>query len=147
METVPNKAVVAAAVVILGLAGLGAYQGWRRSAADETQDAGALLPAGAPVTGAKAAAPLTEPPPPAMTETQVREIARQEARAVLRGGSGSSADEAPADGGAAAPAAPIGGTASGAAGTRPAPAPAPAPAPPPVPTPAPAPDTSQAPLF
>jgi hypothetical protein len=145
METVPNKAVVAAAVVILGLAGLGAYQGWRRSAADETQDAGALLPAGAPVTGAKAAAPLTEPPPPAMTEAQVREIARQEARAVLRGGSGPSVDEAPAEAGASA--GPIGGTAPGAASARPAPAPAPAPAPPPVPTPAPAPDTSQAPLF
>ncbi|HTK34272.1 MAG TPA: hypothetical protein VL358_03150 [Caulobacteraceae bacterium] len=85
METVPRKLVVAVAFILVGLAGLGVYQGLRRSGAGDADavDAG-LPPLTAPgAAGAKTASAITDPQTPALTEAQVREIARQEARAAL----------------------------------------------------------------
>jgi 2-oxoglutarate dehydrogenase E2 component (dihydrolipoamide succinyltransferase) len=114
MEVMPKKAVVAAAVVLALVAALGAYQGWRRSGADEAQVAadGSLLPTTAAVSGVRQASALVETAP-TLSEAQVREIARQEVRASLRGDSSSSSESAPST--PAAPAAgasaPIGGPA------------------------------------
>jgi hypothetical protein len=107
MEAIPRKLVAAAAVILFGLALLGAYQGWRRSAVDEAQTAadGGLPLTTAAVAGARPASALVEAPPPPLSEAQVREIARQEARAALRSDS-SAALEAPPPASGAAPAAP-----------------------------------------
>ena len=83
METVPPKLVVAVAIILVGLAGVGLYQGIHQRGGgdqDTSEGAGTLT---APVAGAKAAAALTDPTAQGLTETQVREIARQEARAAL----------------------------------------------------------------
>jgi hypothetical protein len=156
METMPRKAVWAVAVVLVGLAAWGTYQGWKRSAVDEAGTAadGSLLPTVPAVAGARSATALVEPPAPALNEAQIREIARQEVRATLRGDAAASSESAPASGStssATAPTPTIGPAA--APGTRPAAsapaAPAPA-APPPAATPAPSPAPSQssnAPLF
>lgn len=106
MESLPRPVVLTAAWVLLALAVLGAFQGWRRSSLDESGAAtsGVLTPAVAPVAGAKNATPLSDAA--LLSEQQIRDIARQEARAVMRGDQSPS----PAPGGDAAPGArpPIG---------------------------------------
>ncbi len=140
MEAIPKKAVVAAAAVIVALSLLGAYQGWRRSAADDAQTGadGSPLPTTPAVAGARQASALVEAPPVALTEAQIRDIARQEVRASMRGDASASSAPAPAS--------------SSAASSAPAPAPPrpalPAPAPVPVPPPAAeSPPPASAPLF
>ncbi|HTI68175.1 MAG TPA: hypothetical protein VL460_11580 [Caulobacteraceae bacterium] len=140
MEAVPKKAVWAVAFVLFGLALLGAYQGWRRSTVDDTQTAadGSLLPTTAAVAGVRPAAALVETAQAGLNEAQIREIARQEVRAALRGDTGASneaaAPAADAPGAATpgppgAPGAPrIGPIAPGAPRTGPAGAAPPAPA-------------------
>lgn len=108
MESLPRPAVVTAAWVLLALAVLGAYQGWSRSALDESgaATAGVLSPTVAPVAGAKNATPLSDSAL-MLSEQQIREIARQEARAVVRGDP-SPASTGPSGGGSAAGQPPIG---------------------------------------
>lgn len=95
MEVMPKKAVVAAAIALVAVAAVGAYQGWRRSSADEAQTGadGNLLPTTAAVTGARTASALIETTP-TLTESQVRDIARQEVRASLRGDSAAASESA-----------------------------------------------------
>ena len=81
--TVPRKAVLAVAFILLVLACLGVYQGWRRAGSGETESDGGVGSLTSPVAGAKTASALAEAAAPPMTEAQVREIARQEARAAL----------------------------------------------------------------
>lgn len=138
MEAIPKKALMAVAVALAALSVIGVYQGWRRSAVDEAQTGadGSPLPTTPAVAGARQASALVEPPPVALTEAQVRDIARQEVRASLRG------DSAPA--GASSPAAGAAGSAPSGASTPPAPRP-PAPAPIAVPPPPPAAEPAPAP--
>jgi hypothetical protein len=140
MEPLPRKAVVAAVVVLVLLALLGTYQGWRRSAGDEAQTAadGSPLPVTAAVAGARPASALVEAPPTPLTEAQVRDIARQEIRASLRGDSAGATESAPSAS-TTNTTTPIGG----APAPRPAQA-APAASPPPVPEPS---GAANAPLF
>lgn len=125
MEVIPRKAVLAAACALVALAVLGAYQGWRRSAVEEAQTAadGSLLPTTAAVSGAKTASALVETPT-TLNDAQIREIARQEVRAALRGDSASSSESAPAK---AAATPPSGATAATATPTPPRPTIGPAP--------------------
>ena len=120
MEAIPpKKAVLAAAFVLLLLAGFGAYQGWRRSASDPdaAAEASGLLPTAAPVAGAKNASALAEPAAPILTEAQIREIARQEARAAIGRPDSNAAAASSEDGPPAGekPASPAAGTAPRAA--------------------------------
>jgi hypothetical protein len=115
METVPRKAVVAVAFIMVALAGIGAYQGFHRSSAAEPESGEAGLPSlTSPVAGAKNASALTEPLAPNLTEAQIRDIARQEVRAALTKPASTPAssegdDQAPIGGGKplVAPAAPL----------------------------------------
>ena len=143
MESLPRPAVMTAAWVLLALAVLGAFQGWRRSSLDESgaATAGVLTPAVAPVAGAKNATPLSDASL-MLNEQQIREIARQEARAVVRGDP--SPTSTSSNGSSTSSQAPIGGA-------RPVPVPSLAPervAPdrPPATSPEP-PSDAQAPLF
>jgi hypothetical protein len=81
---VSKQSVWAAAAALIALAAFGLYQGWQRSAADAdvTASSDGLLPTTNPVA-AKNASALVEPPPPILTEAQIRTIARQEAQAAL----------------------------------------------------------------
>lgn len=130
MEAMPKKAVWTVAAALVALALLGTYQGWRRSALDEAQTAadGSLLPVAPAVKGARPAAALVEAPV-VFSEAQIREFARQEARAALRGSEpvvSEAAPEAPSVGPAAAgqPPAPVAGPARPTPATPPAEAPA-----------------------
>ena len=123
-----------AAIVLLAI--VGAYQGWQRSAADAdvASSTDGLLPVTNAVAARQASA-LLEPPAPALTEAQIRTIARQEAQAALTrpAAEPSTPPAASATPPPSRPAAP----------TTPAPAPAPAPTPP---SPPPA-DVANPPLF
>jgi hypothetical protein len=133
-QTIPSKAVKVAAILLALCVALGIYQGLRRTS-EQAQVTGDLGAVGAPVPGARMAAPLAEAAPSLLTEAQVREIARQEARTAL-GRPATSAPVASEEGEAPA---------AGAARSAPL-----APAAPPLPTPsAPAaePPASDAPLF
>ena len=118
---VTKRTVWVAVAALVGLSIYGAYQGWERSAADSdvTASTDGLLPATSPVAARQASA-LVEPPPPILTETQIRTIARQEVQAAL-GPKDEPAPSSPSAG--AAPASPI-------------PAPAIIPTPAPIPAPA-----------
>jgi len=124
--TITRKTLLGVVAALIALSAYGAYQGWRRSAADDVANGSAILPTTPAVTGARNASPLVEPPPPALTEADVREIARQEARAAL------TREQAPAtetdQQAAPAPSTPI---IPPAAPLTPRPIPAPAPANPP----------------
>jgi hypothetical protein len=83
--TVPPRLVTAVALILLVLAGLGVYQGWRRSGLGDTDsgDAGLLTLTAPGAAAAKTASALADPSALGLNEAQVREIARQEARAAL----------------------------------------------------------------
>jgi hypothetical protein len=111
-----------AAAALVALAIVGAYQGWQRSAADAdvAGSTDGLLPVTNAVSARQASA-LAEPPPPVLTEAQIRTIARQEAQAALtRPATGPSEPSGPAAPTPSRPSAPP--------VDRPAPTPAPAPA-------------------
>jgi two-component system sensor histidine kinase DesK len=143
VPTMPKKTVWAAGLIILALAALGTYQGVRRAGTDSDNSDSGLPTLTAPATNAKVASPLAEPITPILTEDQVRDIARQEARAALRRSDTAPTDTAGASetngetaaGATASAARPAGGNAIAPAASRPAapvptpPAPAPAPAP------------------
>ena len=136
MAAVSRRAVWAAGAALIALALIGAYQGWRRGTqeADVAASTDGLLPTTNAVA-ARQAAPLAEPPPPILTEAQIRTIARQEAQAAMTRPASTADSEGPS------PAPPV---------SRPAPAPAPERPianPPPVAIPAPTPDASNAPLY
>lgn len=134
MAAVSRRAVWAAGAAIVLLAIVGAYQGWRRSAADAdvASSTDGLLPVTNAVAARQASA-LLEPPAPALTEAQIRTIARQEAQAALT---------RPAPEPSAPPAAP----ATPPPNRSPAPTP-PAPAPAPTPSSPPPADAANPPLF
>ena len=85
MAAVSRRAVWTAGAAIVLMALIGAYRGWRQSAADADVAASSdgLLPVTNAVAARQASA-LAEPPPPVLTEAQIRTIARQEAQAALR---------------------------------------------------------------
>ncbi len=115
VQTMPRKTVWAAGLIILVLAALGGYQGWRRSGSDADQSADGGLPLTAPASNARAASPLAEPSAAGLTEAQVRDIARQEARAALHRPASAADDSADSD-----DAAPAGAASTAGANLRPA---------------------------
>jgi len=130
MAVVSKRAVQTAGALIVLLAIIGAYRGFQQSAADaDVSSTDGLLPVTNAVAARQASA-LAEPPPPVLTEAQIRTIARQEAQAALR--------PEPTSEPASTPSSPP---------SRPTPAPAASPAPAAAPAPAPAAEGANAPLF
>ncbi len=96
-----------AAVALIALAGYGLYQGLERSAADAdvTASTDGLLPT-TNVVAARNASALVEPPPPILTEAQIRTIARQEVQAALTRPADTESSPRPASGSSPSPASP-----------------------------------------
>ena len=117
-------------MALVALAIMGAYQGWRRGAAeaDVTAASDGMLPATNSVAARQALA-LSEPSAPTLTEAQIRTIARQEAQAAIRGPAPSEPSEPGEPGRAPASSRPAPSSDRPAAAASPAPTPAPAPAP------------------
>jgi hypothetical protein len=138
MTVVSRRAVWTAGAAIAVLALVGAYQGWRRGTTevDVATSTEGLLPVTNAVA-AKQASALAEPPPPVLTEAQIRTIARQEAQAAISRPASDEPAPTPAPSPAPAPAL-----------NRPAPpADRLAPMPVPTPQPTPAPEPNNVPLY
>jgi hypothetical protein len=87
MIGLPRQAVWVAALAVLALALVGAYEGWRRSGSSPADSPATVGAAVTPtVNAAKTATALEEPEAPlpeALTEARVRTIVRQEIQAAL----------------------------------------------------------------